>query len=58
MNENLLLQAIEELHTKDKKASLAGDTETLLDIFTENGIAIPYEGDIIKGREGHSILET
>ncbi len=50
-NEELLLQAIDELHKKDKSASLAGDTEALLSLFTEGGIAIPHEGEIVEGKE-------
>ena len=51
-NEDILLQAINELHKKDKSASLAGDTETLLNLFTEDGIVIPYEGESVEGKEG------
>lgn len=45
------LAAIEELHQKDQLASLNGDLETLLSLFTEDGILIPPEGKIIQGRE-------
>lgn len=45
------LDAIEELHKKDKMASLNGDIEELLSLFTDDGIVIPPEGEIIKGKE-------
>ncbi|MEJ2627516.1 MAG: hypothetical protein P8078_03020 [bacterium] len=51
-SENHALQAIQELHEKDKTASLQGDIKTLLSLFTEDGIVIPAEGGIIKGKEG------
>ena len=50
-NEDILLQAIEELHIKDKHASLAGDSKALLNLFTEDGIVIPNEGAIVEGKE-------
>jgi uncharacterized protein (TIGR02246 family) len=51
-SEDLDLQAIQELHEKDKAASLQGDIGTLLSLFTEDGIVIPAEGEIIRGKEG------
>jgi len=51
-NENKLLHAIGELHEKDKKASLAGDTEILLSLFTDDGILIPSDGEIVQGKKG------
>ena len=50
--ENPMLKSIEELHKKDKQASMNGDLETLLTLFTDDGILIPAEGDIIEGKEG------
>ena len=49
--ENSMLKSIEELHKKDKQASMNGDLETLISLFTDDGIAIPAEGDIIEGKE-------
>ena len=46
-----MLKSIEELHKKDKLASMNGDLETLLSLFTDDGIAIPAEGEIIEGKE-------
>jgi len=46
-----LPKSIEELHKKDKRASMNGDLETLLSLFTDDGIAIPAEGEIIEGKE-------
>jgi ketosteroid isomerase-like protein len=46
-----MLKSIEELHKKDKLASMNGDLETLLTLFTDDGIAIPAEGEIIEGKE-------
>ena len=51
-SEDLALQAIQELHAKDKAASLQGDIRTLLSLFAEDGIVIPAEGEIIKRKEG------
>ena len=34
-SEDLALKAIQELHKKDQAASLQGDVETLLSLFTE-----------------------
>jgi len=45
------MKSIEELHKKDKLASMNGDLETLLSLFTDDGIAIPAEGEIIEGKE-------
>ena len=45
------LEAIEELHKKDQMASLNGDIETLMSLFTEDGILIPPDREIVKGRE-------
>ncbi len=50
-NKNLKLQSIKELHKKDKNASLKGDVETLLSLFTEDGIVIPDSGDIVQGKK-------
>jgi uncharacterized protein (TIGR02246 family) len=47
-----MLKSIEELHEKDKLASMNGDLETLFSLFTDDGILIPAEGDIIEGKEG------
>ena len=47
-----MLKSIEELHKKDKQAALNGDIETLESLFTEDGILIPAEGQIIEGKEG------
>ncbi len=47
------LQSIEELHKKDKKAALDGDLETLLSLFTEDGVAIPASGEIVQGQDGN-----
>ena len=49
--ENDALAAIRELHEKDQKASLKGDVETLLSLFTDDGILIPASGDIVQGKE-------
>lgn len=49
--ENPMLKSIEELHKKDKQASMNGDLETLLKLFTDDGILIPPEGEIIEGKE-------
>jgi len=49
--EKPMLKSIEELHKKDKLASMNGDLETLLTLFTDDGIAIPAEGEIIEGKE-------
>lgn len=49
--ENPMLKSIEELHKKDKQASMSGDLETLLTLFTDDGILIPPEGEIIEGKE-------
>lgn len=49
-NKEVLLKSIEELHEKDKNASLSGDIESLLSLFTEDGILIPEEGEIVKGK--------
>ena len=49
--ENPMLKSIEELHKKDKEASMNSDLETLLSLFTDDGIAIPAEGEIIEGKE-------
>ena len=49
--ENPMLKSIEELHKKDKQAAMNGDLETLLSLFTEDGIAIPAEGEIIEGKK-------
>jgi len=65
-DEDTKLKAIQELHKKDKIASLAGDIETLLSLFTDDGIIIPDQGDIIQGKtnlkhfleENNKILET
>jgi uncharacterized protein (TIGR02246 family) len=46
-----MLKSIEELHKKDKQASMNSDMETLLSLFTDDGIAIPPEGEIIEGKE-------
>lgn len=46
-----MLKSIEELHKKDKQASMSGDLETLLTLFTDDGILIPPEGEIIEGKE-------
>ena len=46
------LKAIEELHKKDQVASLNGDVNTLLSLFTEDGIVIPAEGEILRGKDG------
>jgi uncharacterized protein (TIGR02246 family) len=46
-----MLKTIEELHKKDKQASMNGDLETLLTLFTDDGILIPPEGEIIEGKE-------
>ncbi|HUU19511.1 MAG TPA: DUF4440 domain-containing protein [Sedimentisphaerales bacterium] len=46
-----MLKSIEELHKNDKIASMNGDLETLLSLFTDDGIAIPAEGEIIEGKE-------
>ncbi len=45
------LAAIEELHRQDREAALKGDVETLLSLFTDDGIVIPSEGEIIKGKD-------
>ena len=45
------LEAIEELHKKDQLASLNGDIETLLSLFTEDGILILPDGKIIPSRK-------
>jgi len=50
-NRDIALQSIEELHKKDKNASLNGDLETLLSLFTEDGIAIPVSGEIVQGKD-------
>jgi ketosteroid isomerase-like protein len=55
-NEDILLQAIDELHKKDKIASLSGDTETLLNLMTDDGIVIPHEGEIFEGKKGLRIM--
>ena len=47
-----MLKSIEELHEKDKQAAMNGDIETLESLFTDNGILIPAEGEIIEGKEG------
>jgi uncharacterized protein (TIGR02246 family) len=47
-----MLKSIEELHKKGKLASMNGDLETLFSLFTDDGILIPAEGDIIEGKEG------
>ena len=47
-----MLNSIEELHHKDKQAAVNGDIETLASLFTDDGILIPAEGDIIEGKEG------
>ena len=49
--DNPMLKSIEELHKKDKVASMNGDLEMLLTLFTDDGIAIPAEGKIIEGKE-------
>jgi uncharacterized protein (TIGR02246 family) len=49
--ENPMLKTIEELHKKDKQASMNGDLETLLTLFTDDGILIPPESEIIEGKE-------
>ena len=49
--DNPMLKSIEELHKKDKLASMNGDLETLLTLFTDDGILIPPEGEIIEGKE-------
>lgn len=49
--EKPMLKAIEELHIKDKQASMNSDMETLVSLFTDDGIAIPAQGDIIEGKE-------
>ena len=46
--ENPMLKSIEELHSKDKQAYMNGDFETLLTLFTDDGILIPPEGEIIE----------
>ncbi|MHC4537414.1 MAG: YybH family protein [Planctomycetota bacterium] len=46
-----MLKSIKELHNKDKLASMNGDLETLLSLFSDDGIVIPAEGDIIAGKE-------
>ena len=51
-NEDVFLQAIDRLHEKDKEASLANDTETLLSLFTDDGILIPSEGEVVQGKKG------
>jgi len=50
--ENPMLKSIEKLHKKDKQAAMNGDIEILLSLFTDDGIVIPAEGDIIEGKEG------
>jgi len=50
--EEIALQAIQELHKKDQAASLEGDVETLLSLFTDDGVVIPAEGEVIKGKDG------
>ena len=50
-NRDTALQSIEELHKKDKNASLNGDLATLLSLFTEDGIAIPASGEIVQGKQ-------
>jgi len=47
-----MLKSIEEFHKKDKQAAMSGDIETLESLFTEDGILIPAEGDIIECKEG------
>lgn len=49
-NRDAALRSIEELHRKDTEASLKGDLETLLSLFTEDGIAIPASGEIVQGK--------
>lgn len=51
-SEDAALKAIQELHKKDQAASLQGDAETLLSLFTDDGIVMPAEGEVIKGKEG------
>jgi len=49
-NNTEALQSIMELHKKDKQAALDGDLETLLSLFTDDGIAIPADGEIVQGK--------
>ncbi len=50
-DDNRALRAIKELHEKDRQASLDGDLETLLSLFTEDGMAIPTDGEIVRGKD-------
>lgn len=45
------LEAIEELHRIDREASLAGDGETLLGLWSDDPVALPPGGPVLEGRD-------
>lgn len=45
------LDAIGELHRTDQAASLAGDTETLISLWSDDPVALPPGGPIRRGRD-------
>lgn len=45
------LQAIDELHRKDMKASKAGDYATLRSIMSDDAVVMPPDGRWLRGRD-------
>lgn len=45
------LAAIRELHRRDQAASRAGDREALMELWSEDPVALPPAGPIRRGRE-------
>lgn len=43
--------AINKLHRVDQKASMAQDFETLLSLWTDDGVMLPPDGEAVMGRE-------
>ncbi len=55
------LRAINEFLEKERKLTLKKDIESLLELYTEDVVMLPPDGDMLEGkfsRPGHQLLEA